>query len=154
MNDKQCDFCSDELYQKQNILKGNHIRVWYPIRPVVFGHFMLITKRHIELFTELTSVELIEIRELTDAIFKTFKRNGASDGFNILNNNLREAGQHIAHTHIHVLMRKKGEMSPFKILSNNAYREKISDKEWSARVEKLRTWMTKETNYENINYNS
>ena len=52
--DGNCDFCSNNTYEKQGVIENSVARVLYPLRPVIFGNFMVVTKRHVSLFTDLT----------------------------------------------------------------------------------------------------
>ena len=50
--------------------------------------------------------------KLLDAIKKTFeklKKEFNSDGFNIIQNNFKSAGQIVGHFHFHILLRKEGD---------------------------------------------
>ena len=81
---------------------------------IIKGHSLIISKQHFE-----TTLDLPEdlAAELLDCIKKTavklMKENNA-DGFNVLNNNFKSAGQIIKHLHFHILPRKKND--GFKIV--------------------------------------
>lgn len=135
-----CDFCSNEVFTKQGIYENDVIRVLYPLSPVVFGHLMIMPKRHMTFFTDLTDEELSEIKKFFSIAFSAFNVNRRADGFNIVNNNGESAGQHIPHTHIHVFMRKYGDVSPFDILSKRKPREKLSQKKWDDRRSEIQRW--------------
>ena len=64
MDGNKCDFCSNEIFSKQGIIENDIVRIIYPLKPIVFAHFMVITKRHAELFTDLNDTELVGMREL------------------------------------------------------------------------------------------
>lgn len=141
MDGNKCDFCLSEFYSKQGVAENAVARVIYPLRPVVFGHFMVITKRHVALLTDLTNEELSGIRELISKIYDAFMANGKANGFNILNNNGRAGNQHVPHTHIHLFMRPEGEVSPFDVLGKKVEKEKLSEHEWVKRLELIRSWL-------------
>lgn len=139
--DGNCDFCSNETYIRQGVVENDVARVLYPQRPVIFGNFMVITKRHVPLFTELTDEEVIGIRDLISTLFEGFRKNGRGEGFNLLNNNNKAGDQHIPHVHVHLFIRNGGEVSPFDILSKKAEKEKISEEEWSRRLAEIKSWL-------------
>lgn len=138
--DGNCDFCSSETYAKQGVIENEVARVLYPQRPVVFGNFIVITKRHVGLFTDLTDEEIVGIRDLISRLFETFRKNGKGEGFNLLNNNNKAGDQHIPHVHVHLFIRKEGEVSPFDVLSKKIEKEKIGEDEWSKRLVQIRSW--------------
>ena len=140
MDGNKCDFCSNEIFSKQGIIENDIVRIIYPLKPIVFGHFMVITKRHAELFTDLNDTELVGMRELILKIYEVFKVNDKVDGFNLLNNNNKSADQHVPHIHIHVFMRKKGDVSPFDILTKKIEKVKLSGGEWKEKLMKIKSW--------------
>ena len=68
---------------------------------------------------------------------KYYKIKEAVDGFNLLNNNNKSADQHVPHIHIHVFMRKKGDVSPFDILTKKIEKVKLSGGEWKEKLMKI-----------------
>lgn len=139
--DGSCDFCSKNTYEKQGVIESSVARVLYPLHPVIFGNFMVVTKRHVSLFIDLTDEEVIGIRDLISKLYKTFREHAWGDGFNLLNNNNKVGGQHIPHVHIHVFIRKEGEVSPFDVLSKKVEKEKLEGAEWDKRLEEIRLWL-------------
>lgn len=140
MDVNNCDFCSKEVYAKQGIAENDVAKILYPNRPLIFGHFMVISKRHIAIFSELSDAELIGIKSLISYIYKIFQKKALAIGYNLLNNNGEVADQHIPHSHIHVLMRKEGDVSPFDILSKKIIKQSLSEEEWAKRISEIRSW--------------
>ena len=136
----KCDFCSNITHERQYITENSDAIVLYPLNPAVFGHLMIVTKRHVSLFTELTNDELISIKDLVSTFFNIFQDRGKGDGFNILNNNCSAADQHIPHFHLHLFIRKEGGVSPFDVLSKKTTTERISEEEWHGRLQQIRSW--------------
>lgn len=76
---------------------------------VVDGHSLVISKRHFE-----TTLDLPNSlgSELLDCIKKTAMKlleEHRAEGFNVVNNNFKVAGQVVKHVHYHILPRKKGD---------------------------------------------
>lgn len=138
--DGDCDFCSNEAYGKQGVIENSVARVLYPLRPVIFGNFMVVTKRHVPLFTDLTNEELVGIRDLISVLFEGFRNKGRGEGFNLLNNNNKPGDQHLPHVHIHVFIRNEGDVSPFDVLSKKVEKEKLDEKEWRRRLVEIKSW--------------
>ena len=102
-----CLFCTDPRgVSLQNELAYS-ARDSYPASP---GHSVVVPKRHVASFFDLTTeevtacMELIkQERALLDAEFKP-------DGYNIGVNIGPAAGQSIMHVHIHIIPRYKGDV--------------------------------------------
>ena len=77
--------------------------------PKAEGHSLVISKKHFE-----TTLDLPDslAQELLDCIKKTATKvmnENDADGFNVIANNLKSAGQLIDHTHFHIIPRRKGD---------------------------------------------
>jgi diadenosine tetraphosphate (Ap4A) HIT family hydrolase len=78
--------------------------------PVSIGHTLLIPKRHVESFFDLTEEEVISINKgLRDMKWAIDKDKGP-DGYNIGINVGRDAGQTIFHVHVHLIPRYVGDV--------------------------------------------
>ena len=104
-----CIFCKirkDEL-QFENQLAYSSIDSY----PVSEFHSLIVPKRHVETYFELTNYEIQACNEL---ILKTkekiLKQDSSVKGFNIGTNAGKVAGQSIMHCHIHLIPRRKGDV--------------------------------------------
>jgi diadenosine tetraphosphate (Ap4A) HIT family hydrolase len=102
-----CLFCTDAKGVSLKNELAYSARDSYPASP---GHTVVVPRRHVASFFDLTSEELIacmtlinEERRLLDAEFKP-------DGYNIGANIGLAAGQSIFHVHIHIIPRYKGDV--------------------------------------------
>ncbi len=79
--------------------------------PVSEFHSLIVPKRHVETFFDLTKEEILACNEL---ILKTkekiLKKDSSVKGFNIGTNAGMSAGQSIMHCHIHLIPRRKGDV--------------------------------------------
>ena len=79
--------------------------------PVSEFHSLIVPKRHVETFFELTKDEILACNEL---ILKTkekiLKQDSSVKGFNIGTNAGKSAGQSIMHCHIHLIPRREGDV--------------------------------------------
>jgi len=102
-----CLFCKDA----RGVSLGNDLaysaRDSYPASP---GHTLVVPRRHVASFFELTPEEIracmdliTEERRLLDAEFRP-------DGYNIGVNVGQAAGQSIFHAHIHIIPRYQGDV--------------------------------------------
>ena len=79
--------------------------------PVSEFHSLIIPKRHVEKYFDLTNEEIQACNEL---ILKTKEKISKQDfsvkGFNIVTNVGKSAGQSIMHCHIHLIPRREGDV--------------------------------------------
>ena len=104
-----CIFCKirKEELQFENQLAYSSIDSY----PVSEFHSLIIPKRHIVTYLELTNEEIQACNEL---ILKTkdiiLKQDSSVKGFNIGTNAGKVAGQSIMHCHIHLIPRREGDV--------------------------------------------
>ena len=104
-----CIFCNirKEELQFENQLAYSSIDSY----PVSRFHSLIVPKRHVETYFELTNEEIQACNEL---ILKTkekiLKQDSSVKGFNIGTNAGKVAGQSIMHCHIHLIPRRKGDV--------------------------------------------
>lgn len=104
---EDCPFCSGNL---SIIAEGEHcfaIRDGYPVSE---GHSLIISRRHVNDFSDLTEEEQAACLEMTAHIRKELEKEYRPEGFNIGINIGRAAGQTVFHSHIHVIPRYEGDM--------------------------------------------
>ena len=104
-----CIFCKirKEELQFENQLSYSSIDSY----PVSKFHSLIMPKRHVETYFELTYQEIQACNEL---ILKTkekiLKQDTTVKGFNIGTNAGKVAGQSIMHCHIHLIPRREGDV--------------------------------------------
>ena len=80
--------------------------------PVTEGHTLIITKRHISSYFDLTKEELNELSNiLIEEKLLLEKFDNMIKGFNIGINQGSLAGQTIMHCHIHLIPRRKNDVA-------------------------------------------
>lgn len=105
MNIQDCPFCS---VADDDILDENGYALAVKDRsPVSEGHTLIITKRHVGDFFELSAVERISTLSLLEKMKQETDRQLQPDGYNIGMNIGEAAGQKIFHVHIHLIPRMK-----------------------------------------------
>ncbi len=80
------------------------------IRPVSDGHTLMIPKRHFARLHECPSGELAEVASRLGRIAKGVCDAVKCDGYNLLCNNGRSAGQLVEHLHFHIIPRRTGDV--------------------------------------------
>ena len=83
----------------------------YDSYPVSDQHCLIIPKRHIVDYFELSNEELISCNDLIKIVKnEILKKDQTVKAFNIGTNAGKESGQSIMHCHIHVIPRREGDV--------------------------------------------
>jgi len=109
---KGCPFCNIAENDSANrIIEQNDlgfvIRDGYPISK---GHTLIIPKRHVDSFFEITDKEHKALFSLLDSTKVILHREFKPSSYNIGINDGAEAGQTVPHLHIHLIPRYKGDI--------------------------------------------
>ncbi len=108
-NKSNCPFCF--LDKKIKVIKYNDLAfVIYDIFPVSKGHCLVITKRHVSNFFDITNEEKLAILNLVDQMKNELHKKYNPDGFNLGVNINEAAGQTVPHVHFHLIPRYTGDM--------------------------------------------
>jgi histidine triad (HIT) family protein len=133
---KDCIFCkiirgdmpSSRVFENEKIL------AFLDINPVSKGHTLVIPKTHYAGFSEIPADFLIEMGQVLQRLGQAAKTHLGSDGFNVLLNNGRAAGQLIDHAHFHLVPRSTGDgvmgwpkVRPYGAREMEAVRSKLAD---------------------------
>ncbi len=105
---KACAFCT---LPPERIVRSSPLAI--VIRdgfPISRGHTLIIPRRHVGSFFELTSDERSEMLALLDQAKAELDSEFHPDGFNIGINDGAAAGQTVPHLHIHLIPRYKGDL--------------------------------------------
>jgi len=104
-----CLFCNTK--SKEYILENNLAYSTFDTYPVSEFHLLIVPKRHIKNYFELTNNEMIACNKIIllsknkiEQMDQTIK------GFNIGINCGKVAGQSIMHCHIHLIPRREGDV--------------------------------------------
>ena len=109
MENNNCIFCNQKALKIENAYK-----FFFTIKdkfPVTDQHTLIITKRHVESYFDLTQEELNELNIILKEE-KTLLEQSDNQikGFNIGINQGVEAGQTVMHCHIHLIPRRTKDM--------------------------------------------
>lgn len=103
-----CPFCT--LTDQRIRTKNEHgvvIRDGFPISP---GHTLIIPKRHLASFFELTNSERQALFDLLEKAKAVIDMEFSPAGYNIGINDGAAAGQTVPHLHIHLIPRYDGDV--------------------------------------------
>ena len=83
----------------------------YDTYPVSKLHCLIIPKRHIKDFFELTNEELVACNDLVKKVKnEVIKKDPNIEGFNLGTNVGKVSGQSILHCHLHLIPRRPGDV--------------------------------------------
>ena len=104
-----CLFCN--IKESGVAIENTLAYVSYDTYPVSNLHCLIIPKRHVKDYFELTKDEVIACNDLIKDIKKEILLKDPSvKGFNIGSNVGKTAGQSILHCHIHLIPRREGDV--------------------------------------------
>ena len=104
-----CLFCN--TYKKEAIFENDLSFATYDSYPVSKFHSLIVPKRHIKNYFDLTNEELIACHDLIKKMKNRINsKDNSVTGFNIGNNSGKSAGQSILHCHIHLIPRREGDV--------------------------------------------
>ncbi len=104
-----CIFCN---IKKSDLTDENELAyLSYDSYPVTDLHCLIIPKRHVKNYFELTDEEIVACNKLIKKIKKEIENKDPTvKGFNIGTNSGKTAGQSIMHCHIHLIPRREGDV--------------------------------------------
>ena len=111
-----CIFC-DIINKKaiaEILFENERVISFLDIRPVNYGHTLVIPKTHYENFLSLPEDELCEVIKITKDISAAIVKSLSPGGFNIVTNNGMAAGQSVFHFHFHIIPRFKDDDFRFR----------------------------------------
>ena len=104
-----CLFCN--INSKDLVFDNKFAFASFDSYPVSKYHSLIVPKRHILDYFELTNDELLACNDLIKKIKKKIQNEDKTvNGFNIGTNSGVAAGQSIMHCHIHLIPRRKGDV--------------------------------------------
>jgi diadenosine tetraphosphate (Ap4A) HIT family hydrolase len=106
-NNPDCPFCN--LDKARVIIANDHAVAFHDGFPVTPGHSLIVPKRHITSFFEVTREEQTALFDLLAEIRRLLLEERSPDGFNIGINDGAAAGQTVMHLHIHLIPRYSGD---------------------------------------------
>jgi histidine triad (HIT) family protein len=79
------------------------------IGPLSDGHTLVIPKQHCSSVHECSPEVLAQVAARLGTVAKAVAKTTGADGYNVLCNNGRAAGQVVEHLHFHIIPRKTGD---------------------------------------------
>jgi histidine triad (HIT) family protein len=111
-----CVFCDiiNKKAEAEILFENEKVLSFLDIRPVNYGHTLVIPKVHYENFLALPEEELSELIRVTQNLSDAIVNSLNLEGFNIIANNGIAAGQSVLHFHFHIIPRFHDDDFRFK----------------------------------------
>jgi len=109
LNDEECIFCQivGKKIPSQILFENETTLAFLDIFPVSKGHTIVIPKNHYNNLEDIPVNRLTELFEVVKKVSTTIHKKLKVDGYNILQNNFKAAGQLINHFHVHIIPRSR-----------------------------------------------
>ena len=111
MKKNDCVFCkiiNGEIPSK-TLYEDDKFKVIFDIGPATRGHAIMISKEHFENIFEIDDSLAAEVFVLAKKLAAAMKTAFQADGFNVVQNNGKLAGQSVFHFHVHLIPRYEGD---------------------------------------------
>ena len=106
---KPCVYCTVPEIQARKVAE-NDLAIAFPTNiPITPGHMLVIPKRCVARYEDLSNGEKKAIEELRMKVVEALKKTFGAEGFNFAWNDGKLAGQSIPHFHLHIVQRKAGD---------------------------------------------
>ncbi|MCK4752036.1 MAG: HIT family protein [Planctomycetes bacterium] len=111
MSKDDCVFCKmvDGQIPVTKIYEDESTLAFLDIGPLSDGHTLVIPKQHFEKLHDCPPELLGQVGSCLGKIAKAVKDAMGSEGYNVLCNNGRVAGQLVKHLHFHIIPRNTGD---------------------------------------------
>ncbi len=107
IKDDKCVFCKivDKSIPSKVLFENDKNLAFLDIFPISKGHTIVIPKNHYKNLEDISDNELSELFEIVKKVSILIRKKLQVDGYNILQNNFRAAGQVVNHFHVHIIPR-------------------------------------------------
>ena len=138
--EEECAFCNTAVLDYQKFYEDDLVMVLYTHKPIMPGHSLIIPKRHVERFEQLSEEEALQIFQVIKKVDMAVQKVFGTSPYLLLQKNGTEVGQTVPHVHFHYIPRQTGDSSVikflFKMFVTNA-QSPISPQEMHEVTEKL-----------------
>ncbi|MCI0461580.1 MAG: HIT family protein [Gemmataceae bacterium] len=103
-----CPFC--HLPAERILAANEHAVALLDAYPVSPGHTLIVSRRHVASYFDLTAEEARGLHELLCQMHARLQAAGSAEGYNVGINVGKAAGQTILHVHLHLIPRYPGDV--------------------------------------------
>ena len=130
--DKGCVFCdiAGGMQASRLVYKDSLVISFLSHAPDNPGHLLVIPIKHARYFTEIPDPTLADMMRVAKYLIKVVQSTDIkAEGFQLLLNSGEAAGQHVKHTHLHIIPRYKGEvLNTTQTISPSAELDAVAEK--------------------------
>ena len=107
MNLDNCIFCDivNRNIPSKIIYENDKVLAFLDIFPILEGHTIVIPKKHYNNLEDIKETDLMELFKAVRFLAVHIHEKLNIEGYNILQNNFKAAGQVINHIHVHIIPR-------------------------------------------------
>lgn len=129
MINTNCIFCkiAEGEIPSKTIYEDEKFRVILDLGPATKGHALILSKQHYANIFEIPEKEVGEAFILAKKIAVIIKEKLNCDGFNIIQNNEKTAGQTVFHFHIHLIPRYFDDGQKINWQSQDVMQEELEE---------------------------
>jgi diadenosine tetraphosphate (Ap4A) HIT family hydrolase len=98
-----CPFCTESIVELQRFYENELAFGMLTHKPAAPGHVLIIPKRHVERFEDLTKEEISAIGEAIQKTDQAVRKTFLNKDYALVQKNGRSAGQSVPHVHVHYL---------------------------------------------------
>lgn len=139
-----CAFCDPKVLEAQTFYEDELVRALYTHKPITPGHSLIIPKRHVERFEELSDAEITQMGRVIKKVHAAASKVFHTSAYLLLQKNGYEVGQTVPHVHVHYVPRKEGDDSTLKFLAQmyiSNWKKPLSTTQMQPIIEELREAM-------------
>lgn len=136
--DENCIFCKIVKGEIpcSKIFEDDEVLSFLDIAPANKGHVLIVTKNHYETLLDIPDNDLNDLMLKAKKIARAMSSAFGNEGFNVLINNKKVAGQLVPHSHLHIIPRFSGDG-----INLNWMPKKYKDKEIDEFKEKIKSFL-------------
>lgn len=139
---KPCAFCDPKVLQTHTFYEDEFVRGLCTYKPLQPGHCLVVVKRHIERFEDITEQEFLAVGRLLKKINGAVQKMNGPSSYLVLQKNGKEI-QSVPHVHFHYIPKKvsNNKLSGLGFLWDffwEPFRNPIEEKELDECVQKMR----------------
>jgi histidine triad (HIT) family protein len=130
----KCVYCEIPEIKVREIAGDDLVWAFPTNIPITPGHTLISPRRCVATLNDLTKEERMAILDLADKIMPALKKAYGAEGFNVVWNQGKLAGQNVPHFHLHIIPRKEGDTGllgydPRSMLYRTGEREPTAESE-------------------------
>lgn len=128
VREDNCIFCkiANGEIPSETIYEDNSFRVILDLGPATKGHALILPKNHYKDICDLDGETAKKVLPLAKKIGAAMKASLGCSGFNVVQNNGKEAGQTVFHFHVHLIPRYEEGPDMVSWIPGNASPEELA----------------------------